>query len=360
MDTILPIEISNIIYLERATLHLKDICQDYEIDFDKFCQYLIENNGRLTGSCALACIDPECSFNDMDLFVFVEKDKDIRYYYKEFLKVFTIDQSEVNVGKTPLANPDLELEPDNQPKYLYTFNYHDKKIDMSLIHDNLVTELNEHYFFDISKIYFNGIKWNYPFNNIQYFLDNKEINILNPFDTYFDKIYSPWFDPTIDDTIGPMINTFILQRKSIKDNKMQQIYNYLQPYYTKEIYREKELSYSGEDDNKNSLKVILHMIAFDRHLNQEGLLSAIIKWKDAIHEYNLLKDFETVETDPEDFYWTDIQFYEIDKVTESKDYNGSKQINQLFRYYKGFYKILQYIGKGYIITNIDEYINLLQ
>jgi len=354
MDTLVPIEISNIIYLERATLHLKDICQDYEIDFDKFCQYLQENNGRLTGSCALHCIDPECSFSDMDLFVFVEKDKDTIYYYKEFFKVFTIDQSEINVDKTPLDNTDLELDHENQPKYLYTFNYHDKKIDMSLINNNLTTELNEHYFFDISKIYFNGINWNYPFNNIQYFLDNKEINILNPFDTYFDKIYSPWFKPEID-TLGPIINKFILQPTNIKDNKMQQIYNYLQPYYKKEIYRDIEGSMLTDEQFKfevklNEMKVVLHMIAFDRQLNQFGLLTTIIKWRDAINEYSFLKDKRMIQMDIGDG-----NTFEVDEMDDS---NGPTQINQLFRYYKGFYKILQYIGKGYVITNVNKYINL--
>src|SRR5258708_163008 len=100
MNSILPIDIANLIYNERALVVLRDICKNYSIDFNKFCHFLVDNNAVLTGSAALHCIDNECEFNDLDIFVF-SNNGDTREYYKKFLHVFTVDQSLVDIDKEP-------------------------------------------------------------------------------------------------------------------------------------------------------------------------------------------------------------------------------------------------------------------
>lgn len=346
MDLLVPIEISNIIYLERATVHLKDICNDYKLDFTRFCKFLKDRRGLLIGSCALACIDPECQFNDMDLLIFTEPNSNIRTNYKDFFAVFTIDHSEINVGKTPLLNVDLDEE--DQPKYLYTFTYNDKKIDMSIANDSTINFIFDHFFFDVSKVCFDGEKWNIPYKNIQSFLNYKNIRILNPYDTYFDKVYSMCIQSISE--LAPIMNKFTLQPLKIKNPIMQSIYNIYQPYYSVKL--------SNTNNDKMELEYIFHMISLCRKLNNDTLSETIIKWRDAIRLYSPLNqiqepDLEKILNNPDELDDPlTVQYY-------TDRYTSKKQINELFRYYKGIYKILEYIGKGYIITNIKKYINFI-
>lgn len=328
MNYILPKEISNIIYNERCYLTLQDVCNTYYIDYSKFCNYLIENDAILAGSCALHCLDNQCSFNDMDIFVFINKNADIRQCYKKFLDIFTIDQKFITVDKTPLDNDLCEEPVENKPVYFYKFRYLTKSIDMIILYEPAKQVTDKYAFFNLSKIIFDGITWNIPFKNIEYFLEHRQCVITNPYHVFFDEIYD--FCPcvgvnlAIESEIMKCINKFMLPNFLNNTNdKMNKIY-----YEYKEYYSE-----------KTNISILLQKmtILYDKLFDND------YNWPDIIEKFEYkIKPSKSLS--------------ELLNNDDSSNELYLEQLRHLYRTYKGVYKILQYISKGYVLANIDEYL----
>jgi len=79
---ILPLEILNQIYLERATWILKDKLGKAHINYDKFVTYLEEMGGFVMGSFALSCFDISFEPKDLDLFLNIPRGDKRPSYWK--------------------------------------------------------------------------------------------------------------------------------------------------------------------------------------------------------------------------------------------------------------------------------------
>lgn len=395
MNSILPIEISNIIYSKRAIYRLKDICQIYSLDFDKFCSFLIENNTILAGSCAVACYDTECEFNDMDLFVFTKPNVYPNIHYKKFLNVFAIDQSLVTIDKQPVSNSICEEQEECQPHYFYKFKYLDKTIDMLIIPESASNVVNNYTFFNLSKIFFDGVKFNIPFKNIEFFLDHRYCMINNPYHTFWDEIYDPWHFG-IEQEINKCTTKFILQGKDIKNPKMGQVYNEYKKYYNLDegtlLFNDSDSIYEifkGYCEGLDTQHVltgieILKMVALSIKMNNSHNYLDVFKkveyiqpdfeewvaWEaDTTEEWGLeskriAQEITRVEYNKEKDVLLEKQKIQFEKEMEKyeKDLNKiitEKQkyelLHQLYKTYKGVYKILSYIEKGYVMLNIDKF-----
>lgn len=65
----LPSEIIHKISMCVAHINMMRIIEQYGINFNDLCQFLIKNNGVITGSFVLHCVDPRCQYNDIDIFI---------------------------------------------------------------------------------------------------------------------------------------------------------------------------------------------------------------------------------------------------------------------------------------------------
>ncbi len=192
MNTLPPVLI-NQIYLYRADLRLKDLCAQYCVDYFKLCDYLKKYKGVLAGSSALSCFIVDQKYNDIDIFILSNG-----FDYNEFFELMTIPSDQINVKKSSLCNINCR---EDAPFYHYKFKYplkqNEKKnestkiIDLTIIPKNLFNhcfEVFEKYSdIECTKIYFDGIKWNFPFDKD--FLDFKICSIENLIDSYFSEIY---------------------------------------------------------------------------------------------------------------------------------------------------------------------------
>lgn len=289
----IPKELFDNIYKFRAIFELKKICNDYCLDFDKLCKFLNDNNAVIAGSCALHCIDNTSYFNDIDIFVNGNTKKDTRIYYKEFLTVFNIDQSLIDIDKQPIYNS-LSDEENHSPKYLYIIKYLNKKIDMTILKENPLEILPKIKKFDISSIMFDGITWHLEIDNIHDFIKQKKFNILKLYDTSIDHIYDPWGYNKKDILLELSNNiTLGLNFDHISDPFMKQIYYSLSIYYQNEYYIDDKIC-------------------------------------DMIHLYN-------------------------EVTNKNVTIMNSSNLTEIYCTYRGWYYVLKYIYKGYYCENIDSF-----
>lgn len=341
MNDILPIEISNIIYILRCNIILKDICNKYSIDYNKFCNFLTSNTAVLSGSACLHCLDNQCKFNDLDIFIhYTNTDNDTMKYYKDFLNVFTIDSSIVNIEKNPLSNSLLEVPNNNKPDYFYKFKYLNKIIDMTILLESPKEVLNKYKLFSCSNIWFDGKNWKFPYRNIEYFLQYKQIKIINPFDTYFEDIYDPWQVDTLGE-IDKCLEKYILTNETIKyiNPKMKYIYEKYSYYY--------EQYYTIADRIKHRADKMIKLYDKLYDNNYDWSIRSVYKlgWDG---------DYYTINYNINDEFDKEISYEPIYKHLEYNNYQ--KQYLELYKVYKGIYKILKYILKGYVITNIQDFL----
>ncbi len=329
MRAIFPKDICNLIYTTRATLRLRDMCEQYELCFEKFCKFLRNNNAVLAGSAAIACFDVDCVYNDLDIFIICTgKQCDFRRYYKEFLHVFTGCSSteHINIDKTPLENSlSEETKEKSLPEYHYTFNYNGKKIDMSIAYQQALNVIDKYNFFNISKFKFDGNQWITCHYNIELFLTYKYAVLINPYNSYFDIIYDAFHHTTLDTAIE-CSKKFIFNGTNFNENKrMRHIYNIYSFYYT---------------------------------CDESNILSNMLMLYNDLEDTNVTADnLEDVESKFQTVSFEDGSELELEVFIPPND-EMKNLIGKIFRTYKGVYKTLQYIAKGYVMLNIDKYLKV--
>jgi hypothetical protein len=313
----LPIDITNIILIQRMYLNLEDLLDKYNINKVKLDEFLLRNSACLSGSSILSCLTLT-EHSDIDIFIYKkEPNFDIKDYYKQFLNVFNDDfnTDSVNIIKSPICLVMNHKHYEKYSKYHYKFEYtrnfeyrYEKlSIDMLLLNDNPKEIFKKYKIFNISNVYYDGKNFNIPLfnqgtNNLWEFVDNKKIRISNPYITYFDTIYNA-FGSGLDSDIIKLISKFKLDiNPDLSNIYMKFVYNKFVGYYL-------------NPSLKNMIKVYnkLKRGMFNTNLNKR------------IH-VKLVKSIK------------DVYLYE------------------LYRKYKGIYIILKYINKGYIMDNIFYYI----
>lgn len=313
MNNIFPIELSNIIYVKRATLHLVKLVEEYYINYDKLCEYLIVHNAVIAGSAAISCFDLLCEVNDIDIFVKCSEDDPHTQCYKDFLNVFDIEPSLITVDKSPICN---SLSDIRNPHYHYKFVYdtprnfsigfgrvHKLNIDMILIHNDVRSKLSEYKEFNVSTISFDGRSWNTNLRNIEEFIFDRQIKIMNPYDNYFAEVYD--FSGETLETVVACIYKFYL------------------------IYRPGDV----------------HRILFDKYIEYykfppDDYLQSI---RNMCKLYHDIKGTQITDE------------YLLNGGDNRKDYIDI--LKKLFSLYRGTYRILKYITKGYTITNINDFLS---
>ena len=323
MNNIFPVELTNIIYTKRATLRLIDLLKSYYIDYHKLCEYLIKHRCVITGSAVISCFDVLCKTCDLDIFVNHKEDEDHKLCYKDFLEIFDIEPSLIKIDKSPICNTisgDDDLIEDRMnanPYYHYKFVYNTPRhidvtflyltpcnIDMTLICDDVKTKLKQYKEFDISNITFDGKSWNIDVD-IENFVLNRQITIVNPYDNYFAEIYD--FSGETLQTVVNCINNFHLT------------------YEPKTLHQElfdKYVSYYKFPPN-DYITAICDMCKLYHDFGREGVTK----------EYLL-------------------------ENTDNFNNRGAyiDALKRSFGLYRGTYRILKYISKGYQILNINDFL----
>lgn len=371
MDNI-PYELQINIYKFRASYELRKICDKYYISFEKLCDFLIKNKGIIVGSCAIHCIDPSCSFSDIDICIQHEKVRFPPDYYKEFLSIYTIDNSEVKINKNPIDNSVSEKETDAD--YHLEFLVNEKKIDMTLMPYDPKIVMCEENIFDISNIIFDGRNWNIPFNfnDFMKFLKHKEFKIVNPYSNSIDTIYDPCQYETTNELIESANKKNLIQNlDKIINHKMKSLYSDLMKYYIK---KEDELLFEKLSDmvaiyNKITNQTFIPDECIEKLLREKierlkfckfggfGRGKAIEIWdsieEDAYKSYKTDKlDIKIIEANKDneivESFWNDPSLILIEKENRNK-------MKEIYKIYRGWYYILKYIFKGYICVNIKDY-----
>ena len=404
--TNIPYEILNKIYCYRATIILKNIITSYHLDFDKVCQFLRKYKGIIAGSCALCCFDTEINFNDIDIFIEFADDADYRQTYKEFLEIFTIDQKEVTVNKFPVCNSfernfGYSFEHGNKylPFYKYCFAYLEKKIDMTLLYLDPKKIFSEEKYLQCCEFIFDGSTWSVPFVSIHSCVYTHEYTILDPYNSYFLDVYDPWGSYRDDCEINEWekLNPIVIST----DYKMEKIYDFLINFYNcssdMQIYKMTELSDLLEFDHHNDIMQTdtIDNIAsiseefrpsFDIRTDTIDNIASMLKgfklkgFKpsfcdvrdiekidaehksveiiDAEHKSVEIIDVEHKSVEIIDVEHKSVEIIDVEhKSVEIPNKMNRKTIKNLYRIYRAWHRILKYISKGYIFTNIENFLS---
>lgn len=308
-------DIVNKIYLYRANFTLKDICNEYFIDFKKLCLFLKKYNAIIHGSSIMHCFDTIIEYNDIDILVYYPKSnqKSNKSYQKmdiwmDFLSIYTIDKEIIKVKRTPIANPLFLKSPNDY--HIQFINKHDKKIiDMLFFIEMPCDAINKYLFTSISNSFFDGTHFNIPFSdNIHKFVCNKKIKLIQPYNTLLAHYYDPWYYDT---------NLYID--------------NYFDRYHCMQLPTEIEHRYNKK------LYAFLNPFYKQIKVNQE----------------NLIKMYQIIT---KDIYLNSLQdIFTNDFI--KKEFNGCKFI-QLKAFYEAWHRILKYIKNGYYITNLNDFVKL--
>lgn len=384
METVLPVEISNLVYLARATLRLKKVLRKYSLDYDKFCQFLIDYNAILTGSAALSCFDIEIHPRDLDIHMFHNKIIGHQYLIN-IINGLLVDKN-IHIDDTSIPIKPFKHDIMSQKKFHgnahrhnCTYNYRGVMytLDILILNPSYLTEMNECREFDISKIHFNGKEWKlhlHGYESIEKFVFKKECTILNPFNTLFDAVYEhlPEEGSSVFDHVKRKLssNKFVLPRVAIKDN-MFEFYFKFSGYYTQGTSNHPNFISRSLDlwkcyVPKEQMLLDYKLLNFDSvHNNADKLdnLDVYNKIKNNIyhfdrvyiinHDHSLLDKIKKLLKEyKEQSNWNDIDYTSIEWNT------FITQFIVLYKIYKGLYRIMYYISRGYIMTNLDQFFKI--
>lgn len=148
-----------------ATYNLQHICNSYFLNFPALCDFLLANNGFISGSCALACFVYFPSFSDIKIYVPREA------MIKEVNKIF-IDR-EIKISRNKLPDGGYKFIINSQTscpfstKYVYTIIDAQKYTDMLDI--------------DCSGIRFNGKSWDLSSLDLNDLWTTRRCKLVKPF-----------------------------------------------------------------------------------------------------------------------------------------------------------------------------------
>lgn len=398
---IIPTDITNMIFKHRGYELLKDKLNEFHLDCDKFCDYLIKYNGFVIGSFTLSCFDNSIIPNDMDIFIHIPSSEDFRCVYKDFFNVLNKTEINIAVEKKPIHNSLIE---NDTTRYIYSFNIFDKKIDIIVTKESI----KRLYFnIDCSNIIFNGIEWNIPQaieSDIHNFLITKHCSIGNPYLSYFSEIYDPCQD-TLDSLISNS-NTFTLPKNcNNEDQTMQIIYKALIIYYPELIentnvshtnffssiehyYLDSNYYWNRKDSCDTFYEESNHEINGLHEESINDIYSFQPKFAGPGNDHREEIDFNIGDWEMENIFTPSFMTNKnvlsdnknFDKHTKStkllcldnylnvarkvfKTFNISSneediELSKLYNIYRAWYRILKYISRGYVFIDIDKLLNL--
>lgn len=189
----LPRETSNYIYQKRALCILYDRVSQYNLNFNRLCDFLIRFKGVIGGSFILSCFDNTIEPNDLDIFVQVPEYNTENVNMKaEFFKLVNKPITVIGLDNQPLSNSSEETDTTNRVMKFYGFGEKQmNKIDLVMIDEEIQ---QKNYDIVCSSILFNGTNWIFP-TYIEYDIEKFILlkhSDMNPYKTYFSEIYDPW------------------------------------------------------------------------------------------------------------------------------------------------------------------------
>lgn len=355
MDFIqLPIELLERIYYFRGLFLLKNNIEKYYLDYYKFCEFLVKYNGIIMGSFPLSCFDNTICPNDLDIFICSDSNE----YFKNFIKIPCANHNDVLVDT-------MHMEIFNMVKgeniNIYSNKYHannlarNKKYKYSFVIENNIIDINVidqsdklkmlNNSIECSNIIFDGIQWIFPLN-IKYisdFIYNKKCNIGNPYSPCFSDIY-----------VNSVDNEFGLHRSSqyfqishninnIGDQKMLKLFKELIDCYPdKDTHKYKHnvhyKHYNVNCDNPQLNNIIVNNVYCNK--------SDLDEWTSFTKASDSQNDNKAME-----LYLKVISIiFKIDlqNIIHKYDY-----VENFYYIYRAWYRILKYISRGYIFTDID-------
>jgi len=307
-----------------ATLRLKDICSQNNLNFKNLCDFLIKYKGVIIGSASLHCFDIECMYNDIDIFIENSNLKDVDcelMFYKCFDKSFS-----------PFV-------------YQGFFTKHIKyeKVDLSILDENVIQNVKNNVDIECASIMFDGNDWYLPFTGslVKYF-SNKETKLLKykleDYYAYEDKLINtsdslPDNIETFYVAISNKVNKMSLPLLTI-DGQCKQFYDKYRLCYTELFFSSR---YLGTD------------IIIQCNQNDDIFSEIKIKFiiKNLCSVYNILFKISLFKGIKINHFYGD---YFDDKTKKS-------YLVQLFCTYKQIYRILKYMARGYKFTNLDTFFN---
>lgn len=367
MNRIIPWELANKIYKNRANILLLNKLNEYHIDSEKFFNFLKNYNAFLMGSFCLSCFDNTWTPNDIDIFV-TNPDGENRCVYKDFCKTINKTCIPIKIGKHPLANSSID---DNTPQYLYKIQIFDKIIDIIILEPNQLNIFN-YLTINCSNIIFDGTNWNFPSNidDIGKFLITKKCTIgCEPYSSYFSDIYDP-YKYNIYNSLIESSSYFTLSRNhSISDDLMRNIYEKLVVYYPESNTREYRTecchiakyqileSYDlVEDDFSNNFSDVNDEYNFNNCGDVESDCDEFNEF-DEFDNYNLRSKndvdigFDRSVICPDNYL--NVSSFVFKNFNESQKMKCSTFI-KLYCVYRTWYRILKYISRGYQFTDINQ------
>lgn len=180
---IFPSEILNQIYLERATILLKEHLASIHIEYDAFLSYLDTFDMVMMGSFALACFDISFKPKDLDLFGSMCDGRQVLF---DFPLIMSKDKPKLEVEKLPIFNSSCREDPTN---YKYKIRIDESfTVDLNDIKEGLSSRD------DCCSVMFTKDGWVLPFSmrkNIEDYLIKKESGNLCSL-SFFSDMYDPW------------------------------------------------------------------------------------------------------------------------------------------------------------------------
>lgn len=240
MDSI-PLELRNIIYQKRALCNLHDKISQYNLNFNRLCEFLIRFKGVIGGSFALSCFDNTIVAKDLDIFInskIVHKrdnDGNMNINIKaEFFKLVNNQNTFFGVNNMPISNISEKSDLTNRVIKFCGFGESQlNMIDLVMVEGDI-----ENRYFDIgcTNILFNGVDWIFPVDievDIEKFIMLKSCT-LNPFKNFFAEIYDPWRFSTVTELTSDS-SKFILDHDVSKvAPQMKPIFDVLINFFPKQ------------------------------------------------------------------------------------------------------------------------------
>lgn len=339
-----PIEIIDIIYKYRAKYVLEDILKEqYGIKYINMCNFLIKHNAIIAGSLTYQCLDKQVEANDLDIYISNEEDCEKQkkrifefpsYRRKSELLFDDIIEYEHYTGrKYPMQNPLNPHEMNIGINYLVNYKLlNGKSIDLVYINGNVKDFLNKRPFSTISLLYFDGLSFHIPINDIDKLLTTKKIKLINPFDIERFKFYYGCCGYNIE-----RLPCHVFKRL---------------PEYI---------------NIKNKSKICNHLYITLQNIfpNEYNI--------DYIDDIDIINDDDDVDIDIDNMHITKNEVYKL--ICGYKLISGDENLKDLNKYYSFenyddknktnivsyfmiiWNRILMLIAKGFIIENIDEYVN---
>jgi len=236
----LPKEIRKVIYQKRALCILYDRVTQYNLNFNRLCDFLIRFNGVIAGSFILSCFDNTIKPKDLDIFIKAQNTN----IKADFFQL--IDRPNTMFGA---KNDALDNSSEPSDKTERVIKFCGFGVDQLNMIDLVIVDgdIQRHHF-DIgcSGILFNGIDWIFPEyidNDIEKFILLKYCG-MNPFKTYFSEIYDPWKYSTADSMVEDSSRFRLCRDVSNITPIMRPIYDHFINFYPEEIDSEINVSLS--------------------------------------------------------------------------------------------------------------------